>query len=179
MPEDRRANQHRVFLCFVLQDLIGNTRANLQLLFNKLIDDQHLPDVAADATKVIQAWLQELLLRHTALDQSNSTINPTSSNTSSTLTPSSSSSSALESNPKTLHLDIHVTGHSLGGLLAEVATVESFHFAARHGASWRCMSFESPGVPDFYHQAALRMAAVEYWNEAITGYLAAPNPINM
>lgn len=35
-----------------MQDLVGNTRANLQLIFNKLVDDQHLPDVAADATKV-------------------------------------------------------------------------------------------------------------------------------
>jgi hypothetical protein len=39
----------------LLQDLVGNTRANLQLIFNKLVDDQHLPDVAADATKVM-SW---------------------------------------------------------------------------------------------------------------------------
>jgi hypothetical protein len=39
-------------LLLLLQDLVGNTRANLQLLFNKLVDDQHLPDVAADVTKV-------------------------------------------------------------------------------------------------------------------------------
>jgi hypothetical protein len=39
-------------MLLLLQDLVGNTRANLQLIFNKLVDDQHLPDVAADATKV-------------------------------------------------------------------------------------------------------------------------------
>lgn len=142
-----------------MQDLIGNTKANLQLLFNKLIDDQHLPDVAADATKVIQAWLRELLLRHPDLDASR-TISGSSSR-------------------RQLRLDVHVTGHSLGGLLAEVATVESYGFATTHGASWKCTSFESPGIPDFYHRSALRMAGVEYWHEAITGYLAAPNPINM
>jgi hypothetical protein len=41
-----------LLLLLLLQDLVGNTRANLQLIFNKLVDDQHLPDVAADATKV-------------------------------------------------------------------------------------------------------------------------------
>lgn len=149
----------------MLQDLIGNTKANLQLLFNKLIDEEHLPDVAADATKVIQAWLRELLLRHPTLDCSS--LVPT------TTTPTTSSKTTQ------LHLDVHVTGHSLGGLLAEICTVESYGFAAAHGASWECTSFESPGLPDLYHRAALRMADADYWNQAIIGYLAAPNPINM
>jgi hypothetical protein len=70
-------------------------------------------------------------------------------------------------------------GHSLGGLLSEVATVESHAFAAAHGADWHCTSFEGPGLPDLYHSAALRVAPVEHWNGVITSYLAAPNPINM
>lgn len=45
---------------------------------------------------------------------------------------------------------------------------------------WRCVSFESPGVPHAYMQAALRQRPEPgAWDEAITGYLAAPNPINM
>jgi hypothetical protein len=35
-----------------VRDLVGNTIANLQLLFNKLIDDQYLPEAATDTTKV-------------------------------------------------------------------------------------------------------------------------------
>jgi hypothetical protein len=34
-----------------VRDLVGNTFANLQLLFNKLIDDQYVPDAATDVTK--------------------------------------------------------------------------------------------------------------------------------
>jgi hypothetical protein len=47
-----RTGLNLLLLLLLLQDLVGNTRANLQLIFNKLVDDQHLPDVAADATKV-------------------------------------------------------------------------------------------------------------------------------
>jgi hypothetical protein len=60
-----------------------------------------------------------------------------------------------------------------------VATVESHAFAAAHGADWHCTSFEGPGLPDLYHRAALRVAPVEHWNNVVTSYLAAPNPINM
>jgi hypothetical protein len=45
-----------LLLVLLLQDLVGNTRANLQLIFNKLVDDQHLPDVATDATKVSRLY---------------------------------------------------------------------------------------------------------------------------
>lgn len=38
-----------------------------QLLFNKLIDDQYLPEAATDTTKVVQGWLLELLARHPEL----------------------------------------------------------------------------------------------------------------
>jgi hypothetical protein len=76
-------------------------------------------------------------------------------------------------------LDVHITGHSLGGLLSEAATVESAGFAARHGAEWHCTSFESPGLPDLYYDTALRIAPQQHWDDAITSYLAAPNVINM
>lgn len=71
------------------------------------------------------------------------------------------------------------TGHSLGGLLSEVATVESYGFAAAHGMTWHCTSFESPGLPELYHRAALRMAPRAHWDDIMVGYLAAPNVINM
>lgn len=135
---------------FVLQDLVGNTRANLQLLYNKLLDDQHLPDVAADATRVIQAWLQEIMMRHPELN------------------PAEVGSSRRQQ----LHLDVHVTGHSLGGLLAGVATVESHGFAAAHGMTWHCTAFEDPGLPDYYHRAAVHAAPEEHWNNIMTSYLA-------
>jgi hypothetical protein len=67
-----------------------------------------------------------------------------------------------------------------GGLIAECATIESTRFADAYGMAWRCVSFESPGVPQCYHQAALRMRPEPgAWDRAITSYLAAPNPINM
>ena len=87
------------------------------------VDDQHLPDTATDATKVIQAWLLTLLRRHPKL-------------------------AGVTAAGGGRRLDVHVTGHSLGGLLSEVVTVESTGFAARHGAAWHCTSFESPGLPD-------------------------------
>lgn len=149
-----------------LQDLVGNTRANLQLLYNKLLDDSHVPDVAADATKVVQAWIRELLLRHPQLDAARHDAD-------------AAAASDQRAPARRLTLDVHVTGHSLGGLLAEVATVESHSFAERHGLAWACTSFESPGLPDFYHAAALRIAPEQHWRRAVTAYLAAPNVINM
>eukprot|EP00879_Flechtneria_rotunda_P005162 GHRR01005444.1.p1 GENE.GHRR01005444.1~~GHRR01005444.1.p1 ORF type:complete len:797 (+),score=305.13 GHRR01005444.1:841-3231(+) len=149
---------------FCMQDLVGNTKANMQLLYNKLMDGQHIPDVAADCTKVAQAWLQEIFLRRPELDAAN--------NASS----SGGSNHLWQQQPQ---LDVHVTGHSLGGLLAEVVTVESCSFAAAHGITWRCTSFESPGLPELYHSAALRQAPKLYWDSIMTSYLAAPNAINM
>lgn len=99
------------------------------------VDDQHLPDTATDATKVIQAWLLTLLRRHPQLDAGSAAGD-------------SGAGYQQVDVAGRLHLDVHVTGHSLGGLLAEVATVESAGFAARHGAEWQCTSFESPGLPD-------------------------------
>ncbi|KAF6259218.1 hypothetical protein COO60DRAFT_1700957 [Scenedesmus sp. NREL 46B-D3] len=194
-----------------MQDLVGNTRANLQLIFNKLVDDQHLPDVAADATKasraVVQAWLLELLLRHPALDARAAGGAAAAAAAASPQQPQQQQQQAgwplqlqagghvfgalpgmmahqqqqqQQQEPgRQLKLDIHTTGHSLGGLLAEVATIESHPFAAAHGADWHCTSFEGPGLPDLYHRAALRAAPAQHWNDVITSYLAAPNPINM
>jgi hypothetical protein len=111
------------------------------------VDDQHLPDTATDATKVIQAWLLTLLRRHPQLDAAAAAAAGTSSH----------DDGCFTQQPEDfedglglggLHLDVHITGHSLGGLLSEVATVESAGFAARHGAEWHCTSFESPGLPD-------------------------------
>lgn len=67
-----------------------------------------------------------------------------------------------------------------GGLIGEVATIESDRFAEAHGMRWRCVSFESPGVPQHYLRAAERLRpGPGAWDETIRGYLAAPNPINM
>lgn len=111
------------------------------------VDDQHLPDTATDATKVIQAWLLTLLRRHPQLDAAS-----TSTNSHNIFMhhqqEQQEEASADVFGDGGLHLDVHITGHSLGGLLSEVATVESAGFAARHGAEWHCTSFESPGLPD-------------------------------
>jgi hypothetical protein len=113
------------------------------------VDDQHLPDTATDATKVIQAWLLTLLRRHPQLDAaaaagSDGGVFGSSGSSSMRYLPQLGDGAAAGQ----LHLDVHITGHSLGGLLSEVATVESTGFAARHGAEWYCTSFESPGLPD-------------------------------
>lgn len=128
------------------QDLVGNTKANLQLIYNKLVDDQHLPDTATDATKVIQAWLLTLLRRHPQLDAAN--MDATSFDFFTQQQQRHEAEDAGDLPGGRLHLDVHITGHSLGGLLSEVATVESAGFAARHGTEWHCTSFESPGLPD-------------------------------
>lgn len=119
------------------------------LFFTTQVDDQHLPDTATDATKVIQAWLLTLLRRHPQLDAA-------AAGSDGGLFGGAGSSSSMSylqqlgdgAAAGQLHLDVHITGHSLGGLLSEVATVESTGFAARHGAEWYCTSFESPGLPD-------------------------------
>lgn len=117
------------------------------------VDDQHLPDTATDATKVIQAWLLTLLRRHPGLDAAAAAA-PAGLGAGPGFSDGSSSMDFLqqqhvqEATGSPLHLDVHITGHSLGGLLAEVATVESAGFAARHGVEWSCTSFESPGLPD-------------------------------
>jgi hypothetical protein len=122
---------------------------------NTQVDDQHLPDTATDATKVIQAWLLTLLRRHPQLDAAASSMDTASA--AAAAGPSSSSMDDMQHYEQMLeqaegqgclHLDVHITGHSLGGLLSEVATVESAGFSARHGAEWHCTSFESPGLPD-------------------------------
>lgn len=121
-----------------------------------------------EAVKLSRAWLHTLLLRHPQLDLglgSNSSDAPPAAG------------QQQQEQPRRLHLDVHVTGHSLGGLLAEVATVESAGFAAQHGMEWHCTSFESPGLPDLYYNSALRMH--KDWDDVCTSYLAAPNVINM
>lgn len=111
------------------------------------VDDQHLPDTATDATKVIQAWLLTLLRRHPQLDTAAAAAAGTSSSED-LFTQQQQDDFEDGLSMGGLHLDVHITGHSLGGLLSEVATVESAGFAARHGAEWHCTSFESPGLPD-------------------------------
>jgi hypothetical protein len=74
----------------------------------------------------------------------------------------------------------HPPTHPQGGLISEAATVESVRFAEAHGMRWRCVSFESPGLPQHYMRAALRQRPEPgAWDDVIKGYLAAPNPINM
>jgi hypothetical protein len=46
--------------------------------------------------------------------------------------------------------------------------------------TWRCVSFESPGLPEHYHRVAARLRpGPGAWDDTIRAYLAAPNPINM
>ncbi len=85
----------------ILQDLCGNTRANMQLLWNKIVDDQLLPDVAADATRALESWVRDLLRCHPQLD-------------------AGAAEEGADDSTDAPRLDVHVTGHSLGGLLAEV-----------------------------------------------------------
>ncbi|WIA41003.1 hypothetical protein OEZ86_004644 [Tetradesmus obliquus] len=156
--------------------------------------------------QVVQAWLLELLLRHPVLDAraapdaaaaAAAAVNPQQQQHGwphqqhaggymfgalpgmTAQQQQQQQQQLLQKLKRQLKLDIHITGHSLGGLLAEVATVESAPFAAAHGAAWHCTSFEGPGLPELYHTAALRAAPREHWNDVITSYLAAPNPINM
>ena len=174
-----------------VRDLVGNTMANLQLLFNKLIDDQYLPDAATDATKVVQGWLLELIARHPELRP------PGARRARGFGGPEwlpdgdgegeggNGGADGAEGGGgggarRRLKLDVSITGHSLGGLIAEAATVDSARFAEAHGVAWRCVSFESPGLPEHYHRAAAAVRpGARAWDASITGYLAAPNPINM
>lgn len=122
-------------LLLLLQDLIGNTKANLQLIFNKLVDDEHLPDVAADATKVIQAWLTELLWRHPNLDPGRATHS------------SSRRSGQQQQHGKQLHLDVHVTG-VLQGLqqLFHTLLVLRCHSSVIMLCWWSASAMHKPGV---------------------------------
>ena len=218
-------------MCVPVQNLVGNTHANLQLIYNKLVDHEHIPAVASDANTLIQGWLSVMMARHPELDREQHVQSvfeqqpqPYGSSRSHhqqqqqqgvaeqgeilpdvSLAPSSSTSTAgsggfggvsgsgescsrfsnqqqqqqQQETRAEVVLDIHITGHSLGAMLAEVATVESRRFAEKHGISWRCTSFECPGLPDVYMRSALRQRPRDYWNAKMTSYLAAPNPINM
>ncbi|GBF94765.1 hypothetical protein Rsub_07648 [Raphidocelis subcapitata] len=162
-----------------VRDLVGNTIANLQLLFNKLIDDQYLPEAATDTTKVVQGWLLELLARHPELRPPWAQ-HGAAAGYGGPEWPEGGVAGGGAGAERRLRLDVSITGHSLGGLIAEAATIESARFSDAHGMRWRCVSFESPGLPEAYHRSALRQRpAPGAWNGAIRGYLAAPNPINM
>lgn len=164
-----------------VRDLVGNTIANLQLLFNKLIDDQYIPDATDDATKVIQGWLLELMARHPELRPQGAAPPGGFAGPEWTEGGVGGRPAGRRGAPaRRLRLDVSITGHSLGGLIAEAATVESARFADAHGVKWRCVSFESPGLPQHYLRAAAQLRpGPGAWDETIRGYLAAPNPINM
>jgi pimeloyl-ACP methyl ester carboxylesterase len=86
---------------------------------------------------------------------------------------------------------VHLIGHSLGGYIAEAATVMC-HEAFRSGAgspelsssglssiAYRCTTFDSPGLPRELQQLALRLQPEpEYWHSTMQHYLGAPNPVN-
>ncbi|KAI8467706.1 MAG: hypothetical protein J3K34DRAFT_480586 [Monoraphidium minutum] len=157
-----------------VRDLVGNTIANLQLLFNKLIDEDYLPEAATDTTKVVQGWLLELMARHPELRPPGAVHDGAGPEW------TEGGIGGGDGPKRRLRLSVSITGHSLGGLVAECATIESARFAAAYGMGWRCVSFESPGVPRHYHALAERLRpGPGAWEGAITGYLAAPNPINM
>lgn len=173
---------------------MGNTRTNLQLLYNKMVDEHYIPDAATDVATLLQGWLATLLARHPALRLPPAAVTPvtapaaaggapagaTGYNTTATSSSSSGSSMDGKETLPQVGLDVHITGHSLGGMLAEAVAVDCLGFAAAHAMTWRCTTFESPGLPDIYIRAAhMLQPSDEYWKAHMVGYLSAPNPINM
>jgi hypothetical protein len=150
-------------------DIIGNTKSNLELLYSRLVDDGRLPDAAHAAAAALQRWLLALVAPHPELG-------------------GGGEGGALEEGgaaaPPLLSLDVTCTGHSLGAFIAEAACIENDPFAAARGWSWRAVTFDGPGLPQPYADAALARrgggaAARAHWRASIRRYLAAPNPINM
>jgi hypothetical protein len=159
-------------------DLVGNTRSNLQMLYSRLVDDGRLPDSAHAAASALQRWLLSLVEPHPELGGGGGGDGGGKDDGASA--PASASAS---SRPR-LSLDVTCTGHSLGAFIAEAATVENDPFAAQRGWSWRAVTFDGPGLPQPYADAALARrgggaAAKAHWRASIRRYLAAPNPINM
>lgn len=130
-------------------NLLGNVKADLQLVLSKFTNGSSLPLITDKAYCLVASWMAEL-----------NDIN-----------------ALLHAHGKRLR--VHVTGHSLGGFLAEVMTVLFSQQAALQNQAWTCRTFDSPGLPPTYVQQALSISPPDHWKSIMTSYLAAPNPINM
>mmetsp|Transcript_3679 Transcript_3679/g.7938 ORF Transcript_3679/g.7938 Transcript_3679/m.7938 type:complete len:315 (+) Transcript_3679:257-1201(+) len=72
--------------------------------------------------------------------------------------------------------EVETTGHSLGALVAQVLGVR-LPFALL--PTYRCVTFEGPGLPDALQREALAAGSRAFWKDVMTEYLSWPNPINM
>jgi len=193
-------------------DLVGNTKSNLQLVYGRLVDDSRLPESAHAAASALQRWMLSLVAPHPELrggggGQSGERVQGLAAHAvvgdgeageeaapqrRQQQRPAAAASPAAARPPRgaprgpplSLSLDVVCTGHSLGAFVAEAATVENEPLAAAQGWTWRAVTFDGPGLPAAYADAALARrgggaAARSYWRRAIRRYLAAPNPINM
>lgn len=79
-----------------------------------------------------------------------------------------------------INLDVFISGYSLGGLFAQVATVLLQDWANTNRSNVTCRSYESPGVPEMYHEIARNYdgAAEFYWRQRIVNFKSLPNPLN-
>lgn len=148
-----RITSSEVTLGFIVrgtdQQLLTNVKADAELVVSKLKSSPNLPSIMSQAIQYVSEKAQLFMQQHRQLH-------------------------ALKK-----RLRIAVTGHSLGGAIAEVVTVELDELAHANGWNWSCTSFESPGLPDAVYQRALREASPAYWKLRMTSYLSFPNPINM
>jgi hypothetical protein len=168
-------------------DLVGNTRSNLQMLYSRLVDDGGLPDSAHAAASALQRWLLALVEPHPELGGgSRARAEALSAHALDGGAPAPPPPAPSSADPPAvrLALDVTCTGHSLGSFLAEAVTVENDPLAQSRGWTWRSVSFDGPGLPQPYADAALARrgggsSSRRHWRSAIHRYLAAPNPINM
>lgn len=79
-----------------------------------------------------------------------------------------------------IKLDVFISGYSLGGLFAQVTTVLLQDWAHTTRSNVTCRTYESPGVPEMYHEIAKNYEedAESYWNQRIVNYKSLPNPLN-
>lgn len=79
-----------------------------------------------------------------------------------------------------ISLDIHICGYSLGGLFAQVTTVLLQDWANVTHSEVKCRTYESPGVPEMYHEISRHFAddADTYWKERVSNFKSLPNPLN-
>jgi hypothetical protein len=137
-----------------LQDSADNLKQDLSLLFHKLLDKQ---GDLKQAHEVVE-YLGKHLPRIREAAERNS-----------------SSSSSIDDSS----VQVYITGHSLGGVVAEVATVRCVLGNITAGTRLHCLSFESTGLPKHIYKEALEKHNRAYWEQILTGYLSCPNPINM
>lgn len=79
----------------------------------------------------------------------------------------------------TPQLHLSLTGHSLGGLVAEAAMIMIYDSNTFADVVARCVTFEGPGLPPNFVARAMASADNWVWEQLVTGYLQDPNPINM